>query len=150
MSRFKFRLETNLRLAEQALEAAQQEFAQAERRWQECVRASGLQQERLNEAEEGQRDAGRHRPEKLGIWQIFASEQRRRLRQCEVEQREQEAVREDVRLLLLETHREVEKFRRLKEKQVKAFEWEELLKEQKLLDETGQILYWRQENSVKS
>ena len=150
MSRFKFRLETNLRLAKQALEAAQREFAQEEKRYQECARASLLQQERLNEAEEGQRDAGRHRPEKLGIWQTFTSEQHRRLRQCEVEQREQEAVREDVRLLLLETHREVEKFRRLKEKQVKAFEWEELLKEQKLLDETGQILYWRQENSVKS
>ena len=148
MSRFKFRLETNLRLAEQALEAAQREFAQEERRWQECVRTSALQQERFNQAEEGQRDAGRHQPEELGIWQIFTSEQRRRLRQCEDEQRAQELVREDARRLLLETHREVEKFRRLKEKQAKEFKWAELLKEQKLLDETGQILYWRQENSI--
>ncbi len=148
MARFKFRLETNFRLAEQALEAAQREFAQEEKRWQECVRASVLQKERFHQAEEGQRDAGRHRPEELGIWQIFASEQLRRLRQCEGEQREQELVRENARRLLLEAHRDVEKFRRLKEKQAKAFEWAELLKEQKLLDETGQILYWRQENSI--
>ncbi|OLN33500.1 flagellar export protein FliJ [Desulfosporosinus metallidurans] len=150
MARFRFRLETSLRLAKKALEAAQREFAQEEQRWQVCVRACALQQERFNEAEVGQRDAGRHRPEELGNWQIFASEQWRRLRQCEVEQREQQSIMEDARRLLLETHREVEKFRRLKEKQAKAFQWSELQKEQKLLDETGQILYWRQEKSIKS
>ncbi|MDP4160375.1 MAG: flagellar export protein FliJ [Bacillota bacterium] len=148
MARFKFRLETNLRLAEKALETAQREFAQAEKRWQECVRTTALQQTRFDEAEDGQREAGRHRPEELGIWQVFVWEQRRRLRQCELEQREQELVRDDARCLLLETHREVEKFRRLKEKQAMAFEWAELLKEQKILDETGQILHWRQEKLI--
>jgi hypothetical protein len=141
-------LETNLKLAEQALETAQLKFAQEEKRWQECVQASTLQREHFLEAEEGQRDAARHRPEELGIWQVFVWEQRQRLRQCEAEQREQELIREEARRLLLETHREVEKFQRLKEKQTKAFEWAELQKEQKVLDETGQILYWRQEKSI--
>lgn len=148
MSRFKFRLETNLKLAEQALETVQRKFAQEEKRWQECVQASSLQRERFKDAEEGQRDAGRHRPEELGIWLLFVREQRRRLRQCEAEQQEQGLVREETRHLLLEAHREVEKFRRLKEKQAKAYEWAELQKEQKILDETGQILFWRQEKLI--
>lgn len=148
MSRFKYRLETTLKLAEQVLENYQGKFAQEERRWQECVRASVLQQECFTKAEEGQRDAGRQRPEELGIWQVFVGEQRRRLRQCEKKQGEQEEIREEARRLLLEAHREVEKFRRLKEKQAKAFEWAELQKEQKVLDETGQILYWRREKSI--
>ncbi|SPF50988.1 Flagellar export protein FliJ (fragment) [Candidatus Desulfosporosinus infrequens] len=103
-----------------------------------------LQRERFNEAVAGQRDAGRHRPEELGMWQIFAGEQKRRLRQCEFERTEQDQVMENARRLLLETHREEEKFRRLKEKQAQAFRVAELHKEQKILDETGQILHWRQ------
>jgi len=38
----------------------------------------------------------------------------------------------------------VEKLVRLKEKQTKAFQLLELQKEQKILDETGQVLHWRQ------
>ena len=52
------------------------------------VEACEVQQERFNDAQEGQRDAGRHRPEELGIWQIFASEQQRRLHRCEAERME--------------------------------------------------------------
>lgn len=146
MARFRFRLEASLRLAEQALETAQRELAQAVQRWQACIKACSIQEERLHEAQEGQRDAGRHRPEELGSWQIFALDQQRRLRQCDAERREQEAVMEQARHDLGEAHREVEKFRRLKEKQVKAFLLAELQKEQKILDETGQILHWRQQN----
>ena len=146
MARFRFRLEASLQLAEQALETAQREFAQEVQRLEVCVKACAIQQERFNEAEEGQRDAGRHRPEELGMWQIFALEQKRRLRQRELEQMEQEPVMENARRLLLEAHREVEKFQRLKEKQAKAFLVAELQKEQKVLDETGQVLHWRQQN----
>lgn len=145
MARFRFRLEASLRLAEQALEAAQREFAQEGQRWQALVKACAIQQEHFDEAQEGQREAGRHRPSDLGIWQIFALEQRKRLRQCDAERLEQELVMENARCILLEAHREVEKFRRLKEKQTKAFLLAELQKEQKVLDETGQVLYWRQQ-----
>jgi len=146
MARFRFRLDASLRLAEQALEVAQRELALAMQRWQVCVKACAIQQQRFNEAQEGQRDAGRHRPEELGMWQIFALEQKRRLDQRELERKEQESVMENVRRLLLEAHREVEKFHRLKEKQAKAFLVAELQKEQKILDETGQVLHWRQRN----
>jgi flagellar FliJ protein len=105
-----------------------------------------VQQERFEEAKEGHLDAGRHRPEDLGLWQIYTCEQKRRLCQCELERREQEAVMENARLVLLEAHREVEKFQRLKDKQVKAFLAAELQKEQKILDETGQVVHWRQKN----
>lgn len=148
MSSFKFRLETNLKLAEQALGTAQRKFAEAERCWQECLRISALQRQRCLEAEAGQREAGLHRPEELAVWQVFVGDQRRHMRQCEAEERACELVRREVRNLLLETHREVEKFQRLKEKQTKAYEWAMLQKEQKVLDEMGQILYWRQEKSI--
>ncbi len=145
MAQFLFRLEASLRLAEQALDTAQREFAQEVQRWQACVRASAVQQERFSDAQEGQRDSGRHRPEELGTWQIFALEQQRRLRKCEAERMEQETVMENARHNLLEAHVEMEKFGRLKEKQAKAFRLAELQKEQKVLDETGQVLYWRQQ-----
>ncbi|MDR3600709.1 MAG: flagellar export protein FliJ [Desulfosporosinus sp.] len=146
MARFLFRLEASLRLAEQVLETAQRKYAQEIQHWQACVKAYTLQEERLFEAQEGQRDAGRQRPEELGNWQLFALDQQLQLRQCEAEQQEQEGIMELARHDLGEAHREVEKFRRLKEKQVKAFLWAELQKEQKILDETGQILHWRQQN----
>ena len=148
MARFLFRLEASLHIAEQALETAQREYAQEVQRWQVCVRACEVQQEHCNAAQEGQRDAARHQPEDLGIWQIFAAEHQRRLQKCELRKLEQEPVMENARLILLETHREVEKFGRLKEKQAKAFRLTELQKEQKVLDETGQVLHWRQQKMI--
>jgi len=129
MARFRFRLEASLRIAEQALENAQREFAQKVRLWRTLVEACEIQQEHFNDAQEGQRDAGRHRPMELGIWQLFVSEQQRRLHQCNTELRTQELIMENARHSLLEAHREVEKLERRKE--------------QKILDETGQVLYWR-------
>lgn len=144
MARFRFRLEASLHLAEQALETGQREFAQELQTWNIRLDACELQEERFNAAQEGQREAGRHQPDELGIWQLFASEQQRRLNLCKEELKQQELILEKARHVLLEAHREVEKFERLKEKQAKAFQLAELQKEQKILDETGQILHWRQ------
>jgi len=142
-------LEASLLIAEQALETAQREFAQEVQRWEACVLACELQQARFHDAQEGQRDAGRHRPQDLGLWQVFSSEHQRRLRRCEGERREQEPIMENARHNLLEAHREVEKFGRLKEKKGKAFRLAELQKEQKVLDETGQVLHFRQHKMNK-
>lgn len=144
MARFLFRLEASLRLAEQALETAQLKFAQEVQRWKALVGACESQQVRFKDAQEGQRDAARHRPEELGICQVFAAEQQRRLNQYNEELKKQELSMEKARRVLLEAHREVEKLGRLKEKQTKAFQLAELQKEQKILDETGQVLHWRQ------
>ncbi|HUX46972.1 MAG TPA: flagellar export protein FliJ [Desulfosporosinus sp.] len=144
MSKFRFRLEASLRLAGQALDTAQREFAQEVHLWKTLVEACEIQQLHFNDAQEGQRDAGRHRPEELRIWQLFASEQQHRLQQCKTELSKQELIMENARHDLLEAHREVEKLERLKEKQTKAFQLAELQKEQKILDETGQVLHWRQ------
>jgi len=142
MARFRFRFDASLKLAQQVLETAQQEYAVELQSWQVCVKACEVQQARYDNAQEGQRHAGRHRPEELGLWQVFALEQRRRLLQCEAKQREQELVMENARRYLLEAHREVEKYERLKAKQTAAFRLAELQKEQKVLDETGQVLHW--------
>lgn len=147
MARFHFRLDASLRLAEQALKAAQRVFALEVQRWQILVKACAVLQTAFKDAQAGQREAGRNRPEDLGVWRVYAEEQLRRLRQKEKECREQEEVMEAARRVLLEAHREVEKFSRLKEKQRKAFELEEARKEQKVLDETGQVLHWRQQNT---
>ncbi len=145
MARFRFRLEANIRLAEQTLEIVQREFAQVVQLWNSLVKAFEVQQELYNDAQAGQREAGRNRPEELGIWQLFASEQQRRLVQCHEELKKQELIMENTRRILLEAHREVEKLERLKEKQTKAFQLAELQQEQKILDETGQVLHWRQQ-----
>jgi len=145
MARFRFRLEASLRLAEQALETAQRGYAQKVQLWKTLVEACEIQQKHFNDAQEGQRDACRHRPIELGRWQIFAAEQQRRLHDCNAEMSTQELVMENARHILLEAHREVEKFERLKEKQTKSFKLAELQKEQKILDETGQVLHWRQQ-----
>lgn len=148
MARFRFRLGASLQLAQQLLESAQREYAIELQHWQVCVQARVVQQACYDEAQEGQRDAGRHRPEELGLCQVFALEQRRRLQQCEAKQSEQELVMENARRCLLEAHREVEKYERLKEKQATAFRATELQKEQKVLDETGQVLHWLGKKSV--
>jgi len=148
MAVFRFRLDASLQLAQQVFESAQQEYALEMQRWQDCVQALKNQQKCYDEAQEGQRDAGRHRPDELGLCQVFALEQRRRLRQCEAKQKEQELVLENARRCLLEAHREVEKYERLKEKQATAFRVAELQKEQKVLDETGQVLHWLGRKSV--
>lgn len=146
MTRFRFRLEASLRLTEQALESAQRAFAQEVQLWNSFVEACKVQQAQFNEAQAGQRDAGQHRAEELGSWHVFVSEQQRRLHQCNLAVSKQEPIMEQARHILLETHREVEKFERLKEKQTKAFQIGELQKEQKILDETGQVLHWRQQS----
>ncbi|HBW36433.1 flagellar export protein FliJ [Desulfosporosinus sp. BICA1-9] len=146
MPRFRFRLEASLQLAEQNLEIAQREFAHEMQLWQACVRACASQQDRYKDAQEGQRVAGKHRPAELGSWQIFALEQRKRLIDRQRELMQQEAVMESARQVLLEAHRDTEKFQRLKEKQAAAFQVEELQKEQKGLDETGQVLHWHRQN----
>lgn len=148
MVRFRFRLEASLRLAEQDLETAQRQLAEAIQRWQVCLQKRNEQEERFQAAMEGQREAGRLHPETLGTWQAFVLEQRRRLRRSEQDLAVQEGAMEAARQTVLGTHREVEKFRRLKEKQAKAFWLAELRKEQKTLDEAGQVLYWRQGQST--
>lgn len=142
MPKFQFRLEASLQLAEQDLEISQREFAQEQQRWQACVRACAMQQECYKNAQEGQWVASKQQPEELGAWQLFALEQRKRLIARETERMQQELVMEKARQVLLEAHRDMEKFQRLKEKQTCAFRVAELQKEQKGLDETGQVLHW--------
>ncbi|EHQ91612.1 flagellar export protein FliJ [Desulfosporosinus youngiae] len=148
MARFRFRLDASLQLAQQILESARRQYALELQRWQACFDALEVQKVRYKEAQDGQREAGRHRPEDLGICQVFAREQRRRLLECEAKLREQEPVLEKARGCLLEAHREVEKYERLKEKQAAAFRAAELQKEQKVLDETGQVLHWLGKKAV--
>ena len=148
MARFRFRLEASLCLAEQALETTQRVLAKEVQRWQWFVKTCEIQQERFETAQEGQREAGRHRPEELGAWQVYVLEQLQQLRRNEAERQEQEVIMEEARHRLLEAHRDVEKFRRLKEKQAKAFVLTEAQKEQKISDETGQILNWRQKKAI--
>jgi flagellar protein FliJ len=145
MARFRFRFEASRRLADQVLEMAQRKFAQEMQRWQTLDKACRFYGERFEKALAEQRNAGLHSPEELGYWQIFVLDQKRKLRKSEAERMEQERVLDQERQILIEAHREAEKFRRLKEKQAIAFRLKELLKEQKILDETGQVFYWRQQ-----
>lgn len=142
MARFRFRLEVSLQLAQQVLELKQKEYAREMQCWQAYLEACDAQRRRYLEALAAQREAGRRRPEELGLCQVYALQQSRRLEDWETKKREQELCVEKAREGLLEAHREVEKYKRLKEKQSAAFLKKELEKEQKVLDETGQVLHW--------
>lgn len=142
MARFRFRLEASLQLAQQLLESKQKEYAGEMQHWQACVKACAAQRQCYLEALSAQREAGRYRPEELGLCQVYALRQNRRLEQWEAKKREQEIRVAKAREALLEAHRDAEKYERLKEKQIAAFQKQELAKEQKVLDETGQVLHW--------
>lgn len=143
MARFKFRLQASLRLAQGVLEEAQRHLAEEISRWQVLSAQRDRQRKCWQAALEGQRLAGLSHPEELGRWQAFAREEYLKLQACEVELLEQEKRKEEKRRQVVETHREKEKFRRLKVRQAGSFALAEQRKEQKLLDEVGQIIYLR-------
>ncbi len=143
MSRFRFRLEVSLRLAEQVLDQARIHLAQETERYQACLAARDVQQGSWQEALHGQREAGSREPEYLSLWRAYTEKMVAILKIREQELLAQTECQEKARLAVIEAHREVEKLKRLKEKQREVFEREALRQEQKVLDETGQVLYQR-------
>ncbi|KLU60377.1 flagellar FliJ protein [Peptococcaceae bacterium CEB3] len=138
MAQFKFRLETSLGLAENALEEAQRRLAEEVLRWQTLMLRRERQERRWLEGLNGQRRA---QPEELGRWQVFARQEYRKLQTCETELQEQEKRKEEQRRRVVESYRRKEKFRRLKGRQSRAWALAEQRREQKVLDEAGQIIY---------
>lgn len=143
MARFRFRLEASLNLAKQVLNEAQLRLAVEIEHFQASLKARNLQEQRWQEALRGQEEAGSREPERLGLWRAYAEKMYELLKVREQEVLDQHARQEQARGVVIEAHREVEKLKRLKEKQKEAFEREALRREQKILDETGQVLYQR-------
>lgn len=144
MAWFKFRLQASLSLAEKALEEAQRRLAEEIILWQKLIDKRDRLEESRQAALEGQRSTGLTHPEELGRWQAFAWEQYLKLQTCETELSAQEERTEEKRGLVLEAYREKEKFLRLRSRQAQAFALAEQRKEQKVLDETAQVVYMRQ------
>lgn len=145
MPRFKFRLEAALRLAERGLEMERRRLAEELDKLRQLQEARTGLEKQWRIALEGQKEAGRREPERLGSWQVYAASRVKELRALEKELVLQEKVVEEQRLRVMKAHQEQEKLEKLKEKQEAAFWIKEQRREQSVLDETGQVIFRRQQ-----
>lgn len=150
MLRFRFRLEAALRLAEQALEDEQRRLAAELQKLYTLQVRSREQANAWQLALEGQREAGKHSPQDLGMWQSFAQKQLERLRTIERKITQQEEVVRTQRQRLLEAHQEAEKLQKLKEKQKAEYDLAEQRREQRILDEAGQVVFRRKQELLET
>ena len=148
MPAFRFRLQVVLKIADQALKLAEQRLAEELRKRTALMEECYACQTRLQDALQGKRRALIQTPSELGKWQMYVQQCNKSLQWAKQRLKEQEEVVEKARKIVVEAKREVEKLKRLKEKQWLAFLEEERRNEQKVLDETGQVLYQRQINEV--
>mgnify|MGYP000861101912 FL=1 len=135
---FKFRLESILKLAEQKMKAAEGVLAREIRILQAINKQKDIQSCLLTQALAGQKAACLKNPQSLGIWQKYSREQKEKLLKLENEVQKQQAVVEESKEKLLRCRIEVEKLKRLKEKKLRIYNWEELKKEQNKIDEIAQ------------
>lgn len=143
MPKFRFRLEARLRLAEIALDRELRHLAQEVQKLKQLEYERNRCENTWRQAVAGQRTAGLTSPRDLGTWQKYAQNCLKLLRLKETEVQKQAQTVQKCREELAEAHREAEKFRRLQEKQLKLFRLAEEKREQKILDEAGQVLYWQ-------
>lgn len=144
MSGFKFRLKTSLRLAEKKLDDKKIQLAQETARLQDRQSTRDMQIEIWITAMDNQRKAGLNCPEDLGMWQVFTARQLKLLRQYEQDLIIQEELVAKKRTELMEARRDCEKLIKLREKQAQAFQMELNHREQVVLDEVAQVLYFKQ------
>ncbi|NLM20964.1 MAG: flagellar export protein FliJ [Peptococcaceae bacterium] len=143
---FKFRLESILKLAEQKMKVAEGILARELRTLQAISKQKDLQAGLLTQALAGQKAACLNNPENLGIWQKYSQEQKEKLLELENEVQKQQVVVEEKKEKLLQCRIEVEKLKRLKEKKLRIYNWEELKKEQNIIDEIAQSSVGRNSN----
>ncbi|MDR3288300.1 MAG: flagellar export protein FliJ [Peptococcaceae bacterium] len=148
MAVFRFRLRASLKLADQALQRTEQRLAEELQKLNAFKENQWMWQKRLRDALREKKAAGQTAPAELGRWQAYTQRCDQSLRSAQEQMKKQEEVVIEARQAVLEANREVEKLKRLKEKQWRAFLEEEQKKEQKILDETGQILYQLQKKEV--
>lgn len=78
------------------------------------------------------------------MWQVFTARQLKLLRQYEQDLIIQEELVAKKRTELMEARRDCEKLIKLREKQAQAFQMELNYREQVVLDEVAQVLYFKQ------
>ncbi|AHF07785.1 flagellar FliJ family protein [Desulfitobacterium metallireducens] len=150
MPQFKFRLDAPLRLAERELENERRCLAKELEKLHQKKTFCIDKEKQWQKALEGQREAGLKEPEHLGSWQEYAVSLLQQLRKLQQELELQEKVVDVQRLRVRNAHQEQEKLKKLKEKQEAAFWLKEQRREQKALDETGQVIFIRQQEQQKS
>lgn len=150
MPQFKFRLEAPLRLAKRELENERRSLAQELEKLHQKQELCRDKEKQWQRALEGQREAGLQEPKRLGSWQVYAVSLHQQLRKLQQELALQEKVVDEQRLRVIKAHQEQEKFKKLKEKQEAVFWLNEQRREQKALDEAGQVIFIRQQEQQKS
>lgn len=135
---FKYRLETNLRLADQELDIAQNLLAKEIRILSNFQEERDIQAEIFIQAIEGQKQACLGQPWQLSSWQRYLEDQKSKLAEDEQEVILQEKVVMGFRERLIQCRINLEKFKRLKQKKWKLYNIDELKKEQAVIDEIPQ------------
>lgn len=150
MPQFKFRLDAPLRLAERELENERRHLAQELENLHQKQVLYSEKEKQWQRALVGQREAGLKEPEQLGSWQAYGVNLHQQLQKLQQELLLQEKVVEEQRLRVKSAHQEQEKLKKLKEKQEAVFWLKEQRREQKALDEAGQVIFIRQMEQQKS
>lgn len=135
---FRFRLETNLKVAKQKLDLAQTELAGQIRILQDLNESYNRQLEIYSSALESKKEACIKEPANLSRWQIYCLDQKEQLDNYQRMMLDQEEEVAKYREHLKVQKIEFEKYKRLKEKKWKQFWMEELRKEQSIIDEIAQ------------
>ncbi len=143
MARFRFRLEAKLRVTKFNLENQQVLLADELRRQEEIFAGWQQQQQQVEQALEGQRQACLNKPQDLASWQVYVQIQKTTLLRLEEDLAMQIKVVESVRVQLAHFHREFKKLDCLKEKEIRDYRARELRLDQAMIDETGNLLYNR-------
>lgn len=141
MAAFHFRLETNLNLAEQVLEDFERQLALELEKEVKCLQKRQAAEALWLQALKGQKEAGCLRPDELGTWQAYARYCYEALKVAERQLKMQQELVAKTREDVIRANREVEKLKRLKTKKWTAFLAGEQKKEQKSLDEVGQVIF---------
>jgi len=144
MAGFNFRLEASLSLAEQALAEAERQLARELQRQIALQRLRDDCADLWHQALAGQRGASETHPQELGRWQAYTRFRFAELQRTEQSLQDQNTKVAAARMTVADAYREAEKLRRLRAKELAAFRLAEQRREQKILDEAGQIGFWWQ------
>lgn len=143
MAAFHFRLETSLKLSEQILEDNERILAGEIHILDQLTERRDQTRQSWQEALSGQEEAGRVKPGDLGKWQVYAYRCHESFRETVHCLQLQEKQVDQARQKVIEANRELEKFKKLKEKQWMAYLLGVQKQEQMALDEAGQMLFFR-------
>lgn len=150
MPKFEFRLQVALNIAERSLEDEQKKLAVAVNSLRELQEQYRIQEVAWKGALDIQLESMFTHTQDLVLCREFSQQQLDLLRSIASMIKLQEDAVLNQRNCVLEAYKVAEKLHKLKAKQLEKFNLEQNRREQSVLDETGQVVFRRNQNLAKS